>query len=147
MYEEILIPFDGSEEAEKGAKHGIELAAALGATVTGLYVIDLPGAPRALSIRDDEEKMRKEYRDYGENVLGVLGGMAEEHGVEFNTAFKTGSPSEEIVDYADDEEMDVIVMGSAYRGTIGGLVGGTMDKVVRSSRVPVITQRMQMEDI
>ena len=43
-----------------------ELAAALDADVCGIYVIDLPGAPRALSIRDDEEQMREQYREYGE---------------------------------------------------------------------------------
>jgi nucleotide-binding universal stress UspA family protein len=38
-------------------------------------------------------------------------------------------------------------MGSAYRGTIGTILGGTADRVVRTSHVPVITQRMHMDDI
>ena len=49
MYDTILVPYDGSDEGRKGAVHGIELAAALGADIHALYVIDLPGAPRALS--------------------------------------------------------------------------------------------------
>ena len=147
MYDQILIPYDGSDEARKGAEHGIELAAALGAGVTALYVIDLPGAPRALGLRDDEEKMRKQYREYGKDVLDNICSVAREHGVDCSTAIKTGSPAEEITNFADDEGMDVIVMGSAYRGTIGTILGGTTDKVVRTARVPVITQRMQMDDI
>ncbi|WP_311172925.1 universal stress protein [Halobellus ordinarius] len=147
MYEEILIPYDGSGEAEKGAMHGIELAAALGAKVTALYVIDLPGAPRALALRDDEEEMRERYREYGEEVLDELCKIAAEHGVECSTAFRTGSVAEEVADYANDEGMDAIVMGSAYRGAIGSLLGGTAEKVVRTSRVPVITQRMNADDI
>ncbi|WP_144905385.1 universal stress protein [Halobellus captivus] len=147
MYNQILIPYDGSDEAKKGAKHGIELAAALGAGVHGLYVIDLPGTPRALALRDDEEQMREDYRNYGDEVLGELSELASEHGVDYTTAMRTGTPSEEIVDYAEDEGMDAIVMGSAYRGKIGGLLGGTMDKVVRTATVPVISQRMQMDDI
>ncbi|MGQ4555540.1 universal stress protein [Halobellus sp. GM3] len=146
MYDHILIPYDGSDEAKKGARHGIELAAALDASVHALYVIDLPGAPRALALRDDEEEMREEYRAYGDEILDNLGELAAEHGVEYTTAMRTGAPSEEIVDYAKDEGMDAIVMGSAYRGTIGGLLGGTMDKVVRTATVPVITQRMRMEE-
>ena len=59
---------------------------------------------------------------------------------------RSGSPSEEIVDFADTEEMDVVVMGSAYRGKLGNLLGGTTDRVVRSSAVPVITHRMSAED-
>lgn len=147
MYDEILVPYDGSDEAEKGAIHGIELAAALGSDVTALYVIDLPGAPRALSIRDDEEKMRRQYREYGEEVLNELCEVAADHGVDCSTALRTGSVSEEIVDYAEDEGMDAIVIGSAYRGVVGSLIGGTAEKVVRTARVPVITQRMKVEEV
>jgi len=147
MYNHILVPYDGSDEARKGAEHGIKLAAALGSTVHALYVIDLPGTPRALSLRDDEEEMREEYRNYGEEVLANLGTVAEEHGVDYETHFKTGAPSEEIVEFAEDEGMDAIVLGSAFRGKLGNLLGGTTDKVVRTSSVPVISQRMSVNDI
>ncbi|WP_367175299.1 universal stress protein [Haloarcula rubripromontorii] len=147
MYNHILVPYDGSDEARKGAEHGIELAAALGSTVHALYVIDLPGTPRALALRDDEEEMREEYRNYGEEVLANLGTVAEEHGVDYETHFKTGAPSEEIVEFAEDEGMDAIVLGSAFRGKLGNLLGGTTDKVVRTSSVPVISQRMSVNDI
>lgn len=147
MYEHILVPYDGSDEAEKGAIHGIELAAALGATAHGLYVSDLPGVPRALSIRDDEETVRQEYREYGEEKLAELEAIADEHGVEFTMNFRTGTTSEEIVDFAEAEGMDVIVMGSAYRGKLGNLIGGVTDRVVRSSTVPVISQRMGVDEL
>ena len=147
MYDNILVPYDGSDEARRGAEHGIELAAALDATVHALYVIDLPGTPRALALRDDEEEMREEYRDYGEEVLANLGTVAEEHGVDYETHFKTGAPSEEIVEFAEGEGMDAIVLGSAFRGKLGNLLGGTTDKVVRTSSIPVISQRMSVNDI
>lgn len=147
MYEHILVPYDGSEEAQKGAEHAIDLAAALGSTVHGLYVMDLPGTPRALSIRDDEEQIRKEYREYGEQVLGELGEMASQAGVNYESDIKSGSVSEEVVRYADDEGMDVVVMGSGYRGKIGTLLGGKADKVVRTSPVPVITRRMRVDEL
>ncbi|MBV0926199.1 universal stress protein [Halomicroarcula limicola] len=147
MYEHILIPFDGSDEARKGARHAIELAAELGSTAHGLYVIDLPGVPRAMSLRDDEEDLREEYQAYGEEVLSELGDIAADHGVEYEWTIRSGTPSEEIVDYADEDGMDVIVLGSAYRGKLGNLLGGTTDKVVRSATVPVITERMAMDEV
>jgi nucleotide-binding universal stress UspA family protein len=147
MYEHILVPYDGSDEAQKGAEHGIKLAAALDATVHALYVIDLPGTPRALSLRDDEEKVREEYREYGEEVLAKLSDIADDHGVAYETHFRTGAPSEEIVEFAETEGMDAIVLGSAFRGKLGNLIGGTTDKVVRTSSVPVISQRMSIDDI
>jgi nucleotide-binding universal stress UspA family protein len=146
MYEQMLIPYDGSKEAKRGATHGIELAAQLGSTVHGLYVINLPGAPRSLSLRDDEEELRQEYRDYGKQELQALEEIAADHGVEFEHHMVSGSPGEEIVKFATDEEMDVIVMGSAYRGKLGNLLGGTTDRVVRSATVPVITQRMGVDE-
>jgi len=147
MYEHMLLPYDGSKEAKRGATHGIELAAELSSTVHGLYIIDLPGAPRAMALRDDEEEMREEYREYGERELTALGKIAAEHDVAFESHMRTGSPSDEIVDFADEEGMDVIVMGSAYRGKLGNILGGTTDRVVRSSPVPVITKRMEMNDL
>ena len=147
MYEHILVPYDGSSESRKGAAHGVELAAALGSTVHGLYVIDLPGAPRALSLRDDEERLREEYQSYGEEVLEELGEMAADAGVTYESAIKSGAISEEIVEYAEDEEMDVIVMGTGYRGTVGSLIGGKADRVVRSATVPVITRRTQIDEV
>ncbi|QIO24665.1 universal stress protein [Haloarcula sp. JP-L23] len=147
MYEHILIPYDGSAESKKGATHGIELAAELGSTVHALYVMDLPGVPRAMSIRDDEESVREEYEKYGQKTLDEIAEVAAEYGVECEQALRTGTPSEEIVDYAEEKGLDVIVMGSAYRGKIGTILGGTTDKVVRTATVPVITQRMEMDEL
>jgi nucleotide-binding universal stress UspA family protein len=147
MYDTILIPYNGSDESRKGAEHGLGLAAALGASVHLLYVIDLPGAPRALALRDDEEEMRERYQEYADEILGELSNVAEEQGIEAATATRTGAVSEEIVECADEESVDAIVMGSAYRGKIGSLIGGTTDKVVRSATVPVITHRMGVDDI
>lgn len=147
MYEHILIPYNGSEESRNGALHAIELAAALGSTVHGLYVIDLPGVPRALSLRDDEEELRTEYREYGERVLDEFEQMATEAGVDSETDTRSGSISEEIVDYAADEGMDVIVMGTGYRGKVGSLIGGKADRIVRTATVPVITRRMQVDEV
>lgn len=146
MYDAILIPYDGNDESQRAAEHGIGLGAALGASVHALYVINLPGAPRTVYVRDDEEQLREEYREYGEDVTEQLCEMASEAGIDCTTAIRTGSPAEEIVAYADEEGLDAIVMGSAYKGTFGAVLGGTSDKVVRTSPVPVVTTRMTVDD-
>jgi nucleotide-binding universal stress UspA family protein len=146
VYDHILIPTDGSEDAAKGAEHGLELAESLGATVHALYVIDLPGAPRALYIRDDEEEMREEYEAYGDEVTGSVCTAAEEKGLECVTALRSGKPAEEIVAYAEEEGVDAIVMGAAYKGTIGTVFGSTSTRVVNSATVPVITTRMRVDE-
>lgn len=142
MYDTILIPFDGSDEGELAVEHGVKLAATLGASVHALYVVDLPGAPRTVYLRDDEDEIREEYNEYGEEVTSEVCEVAADAGVDCVTAIKTGSVAEEIVDYAEDEGLDAIVMSSAYRGSLGAILGGTTDKVVRTSTVPVISHRM-----
>ena len=112
-----------------------------------LYVSNIPGTPRAVALRDDEEEVRERYREYADEILGELSETAEEKGVEAATATRTGSVSQEIVEYADQEVIDAVVMGSAYRGKIGNLIGGTTDKVVRSASVPVVTKRMSADEV
>lgn len=146
MYDRILIPTNGSAPAEKGANHAIELAAALDATVHALYVADLPGVPRALALRDDEKEVRERYREHGKEVTGDVRDVAADAGIECVTAMKSGSVHEEIADYAEDENIDVIVMGTAYRGKVGALFGGEAEKVVRTSTVPVTTVRMRDDE-
>jgi len=142
MYDHILIPVDGSDESEKGVEHGLELAATVGAAVHALYVIHLPGAPRTVYVRDDEEQLREEYHEYGEKVTGEVADAAADVGVDCVAAIKSGSIHEEVTDYAEEEGVDLIVMGTGYRGRLGGLMGGTAEKVVRTSTVPVTTVRM-----
>jgi nucleotide-binding universal stress UspA family protein len=142
MYETILIPTDGSDEARKAVEHGIELADALGATVHTLYVMDLPGVPHALSLRDDEEAVREEYEQYGQQVTGAVWDMATEAGVECTTALRSGTVHKEIVRYADDEDVDAIVMGTGYQGRFGALLETIAERVVRAATVPVILTKI-----
>ncbi len=141
MYDHILVPTDGSAEAATATEHAIELASAFDATVHALYVVDLPGSLRAPSIRDDEVSMRREYREYGKAVTEEVADTAAGAGVDAVGILRTGSVHEEVVDYAEDEGMDLVVMGTAYEGKFGALLGGTTERVVRTSTVPVTSIR------
>jgi len=146
MYEHILVPYDGSDPGTKGVRHGIDLAAAVDATVHALYVVDLPGAPRTVYVREDEEELREEYNEYGEEVTAEVADMAATSGVEVVTAIRTGSVHDEIVDYAEENGIDLIVTGTAFRGKLGALLGGSAEKVVRASTIPVTTVRRTVEE-
>jgi nucleotide-binding universal stress UspA family protein len=146
MYEHILVPYDGSNEARRGAEQGIELAAALGATIHALYVVDMPDTPRTVYYTTDDDKLHEEYEAHGRELTEELCGRAEESGVDCVTALKFGQPSREIVDYAEEEGIDLVVMGSAYGGRFRALLGGTTDRVVRTSSVPVMTHRIRMQE-
>lgn len=139
MYDTILIPTDGSTEADKGARHGVELAGALGATVHGLYVIEEGGNPWLSQAMEDQQE---EAKAYGQDILDEVGQQAADAGVDYVSEIKVGPSShEKIIEYAEEEGVDLIVMGSGYHGQIGGLLGSTADKVLRMAEIPVLTVR------
>lgn len=139
MYKRILTPTDGGTDAEKGTNHAIDLAADLGATLYILYVIEEGANPWMSTPMDDQIN---EAREYGQRIVDEVAAAAAEAGVETVTAVKVGSRvHEKISEYAEDEEMDLIVMGSGYHGRFGGLLGSTAEKVLRTAEVPVLAIR------
>lgn len=144
MYEHILVPTDGGRDAKKGESHAIELAASVGATLHALYVVEEGGNPwlsQSMTEQMDEAKR------YGEDVTGRVADEAEAAGVECVTAVKVGPKVfEKVNDYVEENDIDLIVMGSGYRGKVGGLLGSTAEKVIRTADVPVTTLRRTEQD-
>lgn len=139
MYDKILIPTDGSTEGDKGTEHGVDLAADVGAEVHALYVIEEGGNPW---MSDPMEDQMERAKSYGEEVTSKTRDRASSAGVDFSSAVEAGpSVAREIVEYAEEEDVDLIVMGTGYRGAIGGVLGGTAEKVLRSTTIPVLTIR------
>jgi nucleotide-binding universal stress UspA family protein len=139
MFEKVLISTDGSEHSERAARAGVELAKLAGGSVTALYIVDtskmghLPDDMLLFSIRDILNREGKEAVSYVEK-------LAKEAGVAFEKTVKEGNPGEEIIDFAKGAGMGVIVMGSVGRtGLDKFLLGSVAEKVVRNSRVPVLT--------
>lgn len=139
MYQSILVPTDGSTDAMKGAEHGVELASALGATIHALFVIREGTNPwSSKSLEDQLDRAR----EHGDRITAEVAKMADDAGVDYVTATAVGPRVyESINDYVEEEGIDAIVMGSGYRGSIGGLLGSTADRVLRSATVPVTVVR------
>jgi len=135
MYDDILIPSDGSEEAAHAVSHGIQLAAEFDATVHALYVIENK-ATYILTAELGDEEMQK-YRDYGEDVISTITEKSNEQGLDAKGIIRTGRIPEEIVEYAEDNEIDQIVMGRRGRGSIEQYLGSTSEKVIRMTNIPV----------
>ncbi|MFB6352643.1 MAG: universal stress protein [Halobacteriales archaeon] len=139
MYDTILVPTDGSSDARQGAEHAVGLASALGATVHALYVIEEGTNPWSSASLDDQ---LDEARAYGEELTGEVADMAADAGVDCVTATKVGPHvHDEINKYVEEEDIDAIVMGSGFRGSMGDVLGSTADKVLRTAMVPVTVLR------
>jgi nucleotide-binding universal stress UspA family protein len=171
MYNTILFPTDGSDGAEAALKHAADVAARYDATLHVLYVAQDDFGPSGMVEKEHEgversemvggsevEQQRKERRQTGmTNKQQDARGSVREHGQRFvetaaesvgddvavETVVLDGNPYERILDYAEESDADLIVMGTHGRtGVDRYLLGSVTEKIVRTSDVPVLTVRM-----
>jgi len=142
MYDHILVPTDGSPGVERAVEHAVDLAAAHGATLHALYVVNT-ASYSSMPMETSWEHVRDMLGEEGEQALERVQELAQPEGVGVETIVVDGSPSREIVHYAEDGGIDLIVMGTHGRGGIDRLLlGSVAERVVRASKVPVLTVRV-----
>jgi nucleotide-binding universal stress UspA family protein len=149
MFKHILIPTDGSPLAAKGAKAGIRLAAALGARVTGVYVIGpyLPPVYAEASVMVTPGVTPQEYdkaaKAHGAKALGLIEREAKAARVPCKAELVTEvHPWQGILKVARARKCDAIAMASHGRGAIRGLIlGSETARVLAHSKIPVLVTR------
>ncbi|WP_336000700.1 universal stress protein [Halorientalis halophila] len=142
-YERILVPTDGSEGSEAAIAAATDLATHYGATLHGLSVVDTTVMAPEIQFDRIADELHVRASDAVERVATA----AAESGVEgTETAVMEGRPYDAIRTYADENEIDLVVMGTHGRSGIDRyLLGSVAEKVVRTSTVPVLTVRMSGE--
>ncbi|MEF8776275.1 MAG: universal stress protein [Haloarculaceae archaeon] len=140
-FESILLPTDGSDPAEAAATRGVELAERLGATVHCFSVADegIAGELEALMTGRDRGSVDSLIDEAADNIDRVVA-TAIDCDVDCVSATATGDPAEEIVAYAEAQNLDLIVMGTHGRGGFRrAVVGSVTDDVIRTATVPVLS--------
>jgi nucleotide-binding universal stress UspA family protein len=139
MLDDILVPTDGSECAATAVGYATDLANTYGATVHTLCVADarlLENAPHGEQIRADQAAL-------AERTCAAF----EAAGIQARQTVRTDVPHRAILEYAADEGVDLIVMGTHGRtGVERYLLGSVTEKIVRLSDVPVLTVKSMAED-
>lgn len=135
--ERVLVPYDGSEEAEEALRYALRTHE--DAEIVVLNVIDPVGKGGKKEVRAAWWEMWYEDREKtAEKRLEEARGIADEEGREITTAVRTGKPSKEIIEYSQEEGVDAIVMGrQGERGLSRILLGSAAENVVRHSDLPV----------
>lgn len=137
MYDSVLIPTDGSPGAEAAIEHGISIAEAYGAIVHALYIIDA-GDPSGLSTEQLDD-LETDLQQQGEESTETVTAQAASNGVDAVREITSGAPRKAILAYADETDIDLIVMGSHGKtGLSRVLLGSVAEHVVRSSSRPVL---------
>jgi nucleotide-binding universal stress UspA family protein len=131
----ILVPTDFSYAADHALKHAALLARRVRGAVTLLHVAaPVPDPDRLFtSIRTDQPQMMELSRQRLTRLARRMAVRPREKEV------RAGSAAEEILQYADEIQADLIVIGSHGHSLLERmLIGGTTEKVVRHCRRPVL---------
>ncbi len=140
MYKKILVPTDGSEYALRAEEQALFIAKMTGAEVIALSVIEnnfvntLPLDSEIYELtnllKEDSEKNIEEFEDLNEK---------EHDDVKITPVIKEGSPAKEIIQTAQEQGADLIVIGSSGKsGFDKFLMGSVADKVVKSAKCSVL---------
>lgn len=145
MYKHMLIAFDGSELAERALRQGLELAKAVGAKATALYVT-MPWSSIAVgevAVMFPPEEYEANAKSAAELQLKKAAEAAKSLGVACDVLHRSESqPYKAIVDTAAERGCDLIVMGShGRRGIAGLLLGSVAMKTLTHTHVPVLVYR------
>ena len=139
----IVIATDGSENTRRAISHGIGIAKLSGATVYALYVIDTPSTISE-SWTACKGTIYTIMRMDGEKAVSNVKRLGEASGVEVKKVVLDGCPSNEIIEFAENNNIDLIVMGTLGKtGLERFLMGSVAERVVRNSKVPVMVVRSE----
>lgn len=138
MYDDILLPTDGSRGTEEAVNHALDIADNYDAKLHVLYVVDTSSSYLGEGLAFD---MIKEAQELGEVSTERIVDEAEEMGIEAEREVVTGRPADVILDRSQDA--DLVVMGTHGRHGLGRvLLGSVAERVVRNSEAPVLTVRL-----
>ncbi len=141
MYDRVLVAVDGSETSLLALSYAVELATAFGSELTLLSVVDkskLPfSAEYGLEAKESYERLgRSVLKNLEEVTLGLEGSHPD---LRFVSRVEEGRPAKIIVDVAEEEDFDLIVMGSQGFGFIAGwFLGSVSNEVVNTCTKPLL---------
>lgn len=145
----VLVPTDFSDASDTAMRYGKALATAFGATLHVVHVIEEPyGQPWAVeaygfSLAALQDEWVKEARTRLDASLSD----DERRTLKATTTTVLGHPVMEILRFANDNAVDLIVMGTHGRGPLGHVVlGSVAERVVRKAPCPVLTVRASERD-
>ena len=143
-YKNIMIATDGSENVKRAVSSGVEIAELSGAK---LYVVHVVPTVHSSSMPIGSRMPRWDeayeiLKDEGNKALEDVKEVAKEESIEVEGVLLEGHPGDELIEFAENNDIDMIVMGTLGRtGIERFLLGSVADNVVRHSNVEVLVVR------
>lgn len=146
MYKKILIPTDGSECSLKASEHAALIASQNNAEIILLNVLEIHSLA-GLPVEEFARKVNEFFKVESEEILEKTSNKIKDYiankklnKVKITTKKIEGSPADMIVQFVEQENIDLIVIGaSGKHGVERFLLGSVTEKVVRHAHCPVLT--------
>lgn len=154
MFKHILVPLDGSKEAERVVGIAAGFARTFDARVTLLGVVESApeGSESRKRTREEQahleifKKQLSEARQAFKKYLDGVEDRLKKFGVKTGVAVENGRPSEEIVKAARTRGADLILLLSKCDLDLpSGILGSVTDRVLRTSTIPMLIADPKME--
>ncbi len=135
-YEQVVIPTDGSDAAERAAETALDVAERYDADVHVVYAVD----PTPYDLEDSPRSIVGLLKEGGREATETVATMTRDRDLSVTTDVRRGEPAAELLAAVSTVDADLIAMGTRGRtvGT-GRLLGSTTARVVRRSPIPVLT--------
>ena len=154
MYQKIMVPLDGSEVAECVLPH-VEafISGCQVNTVVLIRVVEpAPAGLRNASTATSKESLERlmadiqhveeERKSAAEDYLKKTVGRLKSEGAKFQTEVIYGKAAESLIDYAEANNIDMILIATHGRSGVSRWMRGSIaDRVLRASKVPVLMVR------
>ncbi|UCC86965.1 MAG: universal stress protein [Anaerolineales bacterium] len=150
MYKKVLVPLDGSKLAEVALQHVEQLAWELGSSLILLRVVrpprsvEYPWPEKMMALNQElEAGFKREARSY----LAARRGELSNKNVEASTHIMVSEDvANAILDYSEQERVDLIAMSTHGRSGVGRWVYGSVaERVLRGATCPVLLIRAKRE--
>ncbi len=134
----ILLPIDADGGTDAANAHAMKLTKTLGGSMHVLSVVDVGGELATID-REPRDELRVSLKARVEESMGAIEEQASERGIEVTRSIADGTPFRRIVAYAEDHDVDLIVMGTRARSSPTGVgLGSTTERVILLSTTPVL---------
>ena len=139
----ILVPTDFSESANHALAYGISFAREYKAELVLLHVVETLSVGYAGDLFPvPMAEVLNEITAYARGELAKAAAQAGERGVTARQVVIQGKPATEVIRYAKEQAIDMIVLGTHGRGVLDhALFGSTTERVMRKAPCPVLTCR------
>lgn len=131
----ILVPMDGSMGSFRALDEAIYMARQFGAQITGVYVLQVAyDNPDLIYVPETQNRLKKV-----EAFLKNAEKQVIKNKITFKKETLFGSESKKIIDFAQKENFDLIVIGSRGLNPIKKMIlGSVSNSVVNKSKIPVL---------